>query len=194
MAAARIGAANTLIWRREGGWLADNTDAGGFAMTLDWDDVAIAGRPVILLGAGGSARAVAYTLAQRGARLTIANRTAQRAEQIVKRLAPEARAVPLAEGLERLSEAELVINTLSLGHQGQSLSLPAARGGLFYDISYGAAARPMLEEAARRNWRTRDGLGMLVAQAALSFELWFGIRPDTQGALQEVRRIVGVVG
>ncbi len=192
--AGEIGAANTLVWRREGGWQAENTDAGGFALALEHEAVALPGLRITLLGAGGSARAIAYTLSGQGAILTVANRSLERAEKLVHALAPDAHAATLEEGLSGLPEADIVINALSLGHQGETIPLPVTRNGIFYDISYGRAAQPMLDQARRCGWRTRDGLPMLVAQAALSFEVWTGIRPDMAPALEEVRRIVGVVG
>lgn len=188
--ARQIGAANTLIARPEGGWRADNTDAPGFALTLDGAVSDLAGRNVVLLGAGGAARAVAAALAPRGARLTVCNRTLSRAATLVSAIVPGAELVTLEDGLERLGAADLVINTLSAGHSGEVLALPPSGGGLFYDISYGAAAAGTLAAATAMGWQTRDGLGMLVAQAALSFELWFGERPDIDAAEQRARAIV----
>lgn len=188
--ARRIGAANTLVRAPKGGWHADNTDAPGFALTLEYGDIPVEGREVFLLGAGGSARAVADVLSRRGARLTICNRTVARAEALALDLAPAARILPLDEGIARLGQASLVINTLSLGHSGGVLDLPQTTGGIFYDISYGKGAAASLAEAGRKGWRTLDGLGMLVAQAALSFELWFGLTPDLANAHARARSLL----
>jgi shikimate dehydrogenase len=84
----------------------------------------------------------------------------------------------------------VVINTLSLGHSGETLELPEATGQYFYDISYGKPAAAIREEALKKNWQPMDGLGMLVAQAAYSFEHWFGVLPDTKEALAHCRKLV----
>ncbi len=188
--ARAIGAANTLVRRAEGGWRGDNTDAPGFALTLDRARIPLEGKSVILLGAGGSARAVAAAIGARGARLTVANRTVSRAATLVSALVPGAEVVSLETGLSQLGEADLVVNTLSLGHAGGTLELPASSGALFYDISYGAPAKRTIHEAHTKGWKTLDGLGMLVAQAALSFELWFGERPDIDAAEARARKLV----
>lgn len=188
--ARRIGAANTLVRCGASGWRAENTDAPGFALTLERAGIGLDGQTIILLGAGGSARAVAAALGARGGALAVANRTVSRAATLVSALAPGAEILSLEDGLSRLGEASLVVNTLSLGHSGGTLALPESRGGLFYDISYGAAAKGAIEAARNKGWRTLDGLGMLVAQAALSFELWFGERPDLDAAEVRARKLV----
>jgi shikimate dehydrogenase len=189
-AAARIGAANTLIRAPEGHWHADNTDVPGFALTLDFGDIAVEGRNVFLLGAGGSARAVADVLIRAGARLTICNRTTARAEALARDLAPSARIFDLDAGLAAAGEADLVVNTLSLGHNGGDWTLPQTAHGIFYDINYGKGAAASLAEARRTGWRGLDGLGMLIAQAALSFELWFGVMPDLAAAHTRARSLL----
>ena len=151
------------------------------------------GREVFLLGAGGSARAVADVLARRGARLTLCNRTIARAETLALDLAPAARILTLEEGLAQLARASVVINTLSLGHAGEAIRLPESAGGIFYDISYGKGAVAALAEARRKGWRALDGLGMLVAQASLSFELWFGAAPDLAAAHARARSLLEAV-
>lgn len=188
--ARRIGAANTLIHTPQGTWHAENTDAPGFALTLEYGDIAVDGREVFLFGAGGSARAVADILSRQGARLTICNRTMARAEALALDLAPAARILPLDEGLRLAERASLIVNTLSLGHEGGVIRLPQSAGGIFYDISYGKGAAAALAEARRQGWRTLDGLGMLVAQAALSFEAWFGVMPDLAAAHTRARRLL----
>jgi shikimate dehydrogenase len=188
--ARRIGAANTLVRTPPGQWHAENTDAPGFALTLDHGDIAVDGRDVFILGAGGSARAVADVLVRRGARLTLCNRTGARAESLALALAPAARILSLEDGLAQLDRASVVINTLSLGHAGGGLSLPVSAGGIFYDISYGKAASGALEEARAKGWRALDGLGMLVAQAAFSFEHWFGVTPDLAAAHGRARALL----
>tara|TARA_R110002051_G_scaffold88945_1_gene156740 strand:+ start:1404 stop:2219 length:816 start_codon:yes stop_codon:yes gene_type:complete len=188
--ARRIGAANTLVRAESGGWHAENTDAPGFIHTLDKAGVDVAGKNVFLLGAGGSARALAVVLTDLGADLTICNRTISRAQEIADNLLTKPEVCTLDVGLERLATAELVVNTVSLGHSGQALELPKGTGKTFYDISYGKAAAPTIAHAKAQDWRTMDGLGMLVAQAAFAFELWFGIVPDMEAAETRCRAIV----
>jgi len=188
--ARRIGAANTLIRREEGGWLAENTDAPGFVRSLTDAGIDVAGLRVTLLGAGGSARAAAVSLTDLRATLTIANRTEARAKALVRETGITAQICSLKEGVAEASTADVVINTLSLGHSGETLELPQASGQVFYDISYGKAAAALQREALGKGWRPMDGLAMLVAQAAYSFEHWFGILPDTAGALERCRKLV----
>lgn len=190
--AHRLGAVNFLV-RRGDGWIGDNTDEPGFAMTLDYGEIDVQGREVFLLGAGGAARAVASVLHSRGAHLTICNRTEERARMLAHDLAPGARILSLEEGLKELSSAALVVNTLSLGHSGGRLELPASEGGIFYDISYGKGAAAALAEAKAKGWRSLDGLGMLVAQAAISFQHWFGVLPDMAEAHARCRKLVEAV-
>ncbi len=188
--AQRIGAANLLIFEEDRTWSAYNTDATGFAMTLDYGQIGVEHEEVFLLGAGGSARAVASVLSDRGAKLTICNRTVERAAAMAEALAPGAAVCSLEDGLARLPRDALVVNTLSLGHSGGQLALPAAEGGIFYDISYGKGADLALSEATLKGWRTLDGLGMLVAQAAISFQEWFGVMPDMAEAHARCRALV----
>jgi shikimate dehydrogenase len=188
--ARRIGAANTLNRTDSGGWRAENTDAPGFIHTIDAADIHVAGKNVFLLGAGGSARALAIVLTDLGADLTICNRTISKAEEVADNLTTRPEICTLDIGLERLATAELVVNTVSLGHSGQALELPKGTGRTFYDISYGRAAAPTLAHAAAQDWNTMDGLGMLVAQAAFAFEHWFGMLPDMEGAEARCRAVI----
>jgi shikimate dehydrogenase len=186
----RIGAANCLVPDGASGWRAENTDAPGFRETLLAADINVTGERVFVLGAGGAARAVAITLSDLRADLVICNRTLARADEMIEATGLDARVLSLSDGLLRARDARLVINTLSLGHDGKALSLPVGEGRVFYDISYGRAALQALTEARQKGWRTLDGLGMLVAQAAYSFEHWFGVRPDMADAHARARRAV----
>lgn len=188
--ARRIGAVNLMILEEDRTWAAFNTDAPGFAMTLDYGRIGVEHEEVFLLGAGGSARAVASVLSDRGAKLTICNRTVERAAALADAVAPGAATCSLEDGLTRISGDALVVNTLSLGHSGGRLELPASMGGIFYDISYGKGAAAALAEAKLKGWRTLDGLGMLVAQAAISFQEWFGMMPDMAEAHARCRALV----
>jgi shikimate dehydrogenase len=188
--ARRIGAANTLIRREQGGWRAENTDAPALCAACWMQGIEVAGCRVTLLGAGGSARAVAISLMDLRAEITIANRTRERAETLISETGITADICSLEQGISEAATADVVINTLSLGHSGESLELPEATGQYFYDISYGKPAAAIRAEALAKNWQPMDGLGMLVAQAAYSFEHWFGVLPDTKEALAHCRKLV----
>lgn len=169
--AERIGAANTLF-REDGRWVADNTDAAGVHRVLT-DDVGLeADDGVVLFGAGGAARAVAVALGRLGARVRVeARRAAPVAE--VQRLAADAGAAALpADAVPRL-----IVNATPLGLHGERL--PARYhdlrdGQAVLDLVYGDVATPFVADARARGLPAWDGLGMLVAQAGAAFERWTG--------------------
>lgn len=171
--AAAIGAANTLFRGDDGDWVADNSDAAGLARVLT-DDVGLtAGAPVVLFGAGGAARAGAVALGRVGARVRVEARRADRAAE-VQRLARAAGATDLPFG----QPPSLLINATPLGLHGEVLperlrDLHAGQAVL--DMVYGRAPTPLVREARERGAAAWDGLGMLVAQAAVSFERWTGV-------------------
>ncbi|MEO0983115.1 MAG: shikimate dehydrogenase [Pseudomonadota bacterium] len=187
--AAAIGASNTLI-QTPTGWRADNTDAPGFSKDLKRHTGDISGAKIALIGAGGAARAVAFAVRESGACVTIANRTPERAQTLLERFeySPDSSAaVGLGDLGSALESCDIVVNATSAGHAGQGFEWPLGRGRLVYDLSYGKAAEAVLIPAQSAGWRTADGLGMLVAQAALSFKTWFGIAPDEEAALSLCR-------
>ncbi len=188
--ARRIGAANCLVRTDAGQWRAENTDAPGFRETLLAGGIEVAGKTVFVLGAGGAARAVSLTLHDLKADLVICNRTLANADALIAETGVQARALSLQDGLHFARDASLMVNTLSLGHTGGALQLPRGEDRIFYDISYGKAAAQALNEARSKGWKTLDGLGMLVAQAAFSFEHWFGILPDMADAQARTRQLI----
>jgi shikimate dehydrogenase len=186
--ARKVGAANTLV--RDGvQWFAHNTDIEGFEVALG---AALGREPtdlnVLLIGAGGAARAAIVSLNRINARLTIANRSTENARTLAAELAPQASIASL-DDVERLSaEADIVVNSASLGHAGAALPpLSPGKHRPFLDLTYGKAAAPALNAAERAGWITHDGLPMLVAQAAAAFHLWFGIKPERADALSACR-------
>ena len=186
-AARKIGAANTLSRTPDGGWYADNTDAPGFLADLrDQGVTSVGGKTVFVLGAGGAARAVIYALVSEHARVFICNRTETKAKALAIEFGAQA-GTSLENGLNQMSSADIVINTTSLGHSGESLNLPDGKGRLFHDISYGKAASQILDIAAARGWKVADGLGMLVHQAAESFQIWTRLVPSSEKALTRAR-------
>lgn len=189
--ARRVGAANTLV-NAGAGWEAHNTDVEGFevaARLATGQD--LAGLSVVLIGAGGAARAAAVCLSDAGARLTIVNRSEENARMLVRELAPGAAIAGLDQLASVTRTAHLVVNSASLGHSGGSLpALAPGDARPFLDLSYGRAAAGVLAEAHRAGWAPFDGLPMLVAQAAAAFRLWFGIAPDQAETLAACRRTV----
>lgn len=187
--AKRVGAANTLVRTPNGGWYANNTDIEGFAEALrSAAGVNLKGESVVLIGAGGAARAAVLHLVRLGADLCIVNRSQEKADQLAKDLAPDARTVGLDQLGALAEQAAIVVNSASLGHSGASLpALPPGRGRPFLDMSYGKAAETVLSHARLAGWAPHDGLRMLVGQAAAAFRIWFGLAPDTEGALDACR-------
>ncbi len=194
-------AANTLRFDRAdpATWLADNTDGIGLVRDITVNaGVPLQGQRVLLLGAGGASAGVLGPLIEAGpAEIVMANRTVDKAEAIVARhqgLAAEHGVRLRASGLDAPGEAfDVFINgtAASLGGQGVPVGSQVLRAGtLAVDMMYGAAARPFLDWAAAHGATGRDGLGMLVEQAAAAFALWRGVQPDTAPVLAALRREV----
>lgn len=182
-------AVNTLRFDADG-IFGDNTDGIGLVNDIQQRlGFAIGGKRVLILGAGGAARGSVLPLAEAGpARLVIVNRTQAKAEALRAQFAGVAAVdVEPCDGLAG-QRFDLVINATSAGLHGESLPLPAgifAPGALAYDMVYGNTETPfMLAARALGASRVSDGLGMLVGQAAESFFLWRGVRPDTAPVLQ----------
>jgi shikimate dehydrogenase len=190
--ARRIGAVNTVLFERGGRTLVgDNTDARGFALAVQGRTRLRCGTAV-LVGAGGSARAVGTALLRVGCqRLVIANRTPARAEALADRLGrtPGVEIVPtplaaLARG-DALADADLLVNTTPVGLAGGAVPVrfvAAPRRCLCVDLVYGSRPTPFLVAAARAGRPTLDGSAMLLHQGALSFEAWTG-RPAPRAAM-----------
>jgi len=187
--AKAVGAANTL-WFEDGELHATNTDVEGFINNLDasapgWD----AAEEALVLGAGGSARAVVFGLRERGIkRIHLANRTIARAETLAKEFGPNVQPVTWDGINDVLPRAKLLVNTTSLGMHGQpSLDVDVARlpeGTVVADLVYVPLVTPLLAAAKARGLKTADGLGMLLHQAVRGFELWFGRRPEVTAELR----------
>jgi shikimate dehydrogenase len=178
-------AVNTLRFEDEFG---DNTDGIGLIRDLQEHlGVALKGKALLVLGAGGAARGVVGALLEAGvARVSIANRTAARAEALAARF-PSVRAC----AYEALQGAafDIVVNATSAGLADEAPPLPAGlldRAVLAYDMVYGRDT-PFLRAARMAGVRASDGLGMLVEQAAESFFVWRGVRPATRPVLEKLR-------
>jgi len=183
--AKRAGAVNTLI-RHDNGWLGDNTDGAGLIRDLtDRHRLDLRGRRTLLLGAGGAARGVAPSLLDAGiGEMIVVNRDSQKADALVDQLGDPGRAhTRYFDDLGNLGEFDLILNATSAARHGTLPTLPMSLLGprtAAIDLSYGEAAIPFLAWArAAQAHHAIDGLGMLVEQAAESFFLWHGVRPDT---------------
>jgi shikimate dehydrogenase len=192
------GACNTLRFDAAGVF-GDNTDGAGLVRDIQAAGIAIAGRELLLVGAGGAGAGVLGPLLQaRPSRLVIANRTPAKAQALVDSHAALARAaaVELAScGLDVVSGTfDIVVNASASSIAGGGVPVPASvlrTGALAYDMMYGPAAQGFLDWARAHGATARDGLGMLVEQAAESFFVWRGVRPDTGPVLAELRALLG---
>ena len=187
--ARAVGAANTL-WFEDGELCSTNTDVEGFINNLDacapgWDKC----EDALVLGAGGSARAVLFGLIERGIkRVHLVNRSEERAHTLAAQFgASVLPAVWDAVG-DLLPRAKLLVNTTSLGMHGQpALEIDVGRlpsDAVVTDLVYVPLETPLLVAARERKLRTADGLGMLLHQAVRGFELWFGQRPEVTSELR----------
>lgn len=180
---------------------AHNTDGPGLVVDITLNaGVPISGRDLLLIGAGGAAAGVLGRLiAQRPRRLVIANRTAARAEELAQRHSPLATEFNVdlkACGLDNPALAggfDIVINATASSLAGEDVPVPAhvlKPGALALDMMYGPAAQGFMAWAAANGATARDGLGMLVEQAAESLLIWRGVRPPSGQVLAELRAIV----
>lgn len=183
--AALIGAANTLIFRKDGRIHADNTDGYGFIANLrqnapQW---APARGPAVVFGAGGAARAVLAALIEVGVpEIRLMNRTRQRAETLRAEFGARITVHDWVQAGNTLEGATTVVNTTSLGMEGKpDFRIPLdglERGTLVTDLVYTPLRTPLLRQAEAAGCVTVDGLGMLLHQAIPGFERWFGQRPE----------------
>jgi len=193
-ARAALAQAANVLRIDDAGWFADNTDGVGLVRDIEQDgDYRIAGARVLLIGAGGAAAGVLGPLIEaRPRQIVVANRTRERAAALVARHRALAGDLPLADCDLAACDGpfELVINSTSSSMQGITTPVPATvlqRDTLAIDLMYGPAAQPFIDWARTHGAHARDGLGMLVEQAAEAFYVWRGIRPHTPPVLQALR-------
>jgi shikimate dehydrogenase len=187
--ASAVGAVNTL-WYDGRELRSTNTDIEGFVNNLDacaggWDKV----EEALVLGAGGSSRAVVFGLIERGIkRVNLANRTIERARALADQFGASIHPIPWDAIGDVLPRAGLVVNTTSLGMHGQpALEIDVSRlpsHAVVADLVYVPLETPLLLAAKARGLKTADGLGMLLHQAVRGFELWFGRRPQVTSELR----------
>ncbi len=182
--ARAIGAANLLIFEDDGAIDADNTDAPAIAQALP---VPAEGRRALVLGAGGSARAAVWALTEAGAEVRVWNRTPERARELAEQLG----AVPV----EEMEPADVLVNCTPIGLDGevdqlQQLPMGAddiAMYGCVIDLVYSPSETALVRLARRAGKPTVDGLELLVAQGALSFERFTGVAAPTQRMAEAAR-------
>lgn len=190
-----------------------NTDWSGFLADLESLAVAVNGRDCLVLGAGGSARAVAYALLAAGGHVQVMSRRPKQAQQLVADLSPYVAGLspqrqlpeawlnywPLAElgTAVRAATAPLIINTTPLGMSPNENSspwpddLPIPKGAFVYDLVYNPRQTKLMRQAKAAGCRTANGLGMLVHQGALAFELWTAVMPDVAVMREAIERVNG---
>ena len=188
--AARAGAVNTLTFTEDGRIFGSNSDGEGFLDNLLSAGVDPTAGPALLLGAGGSSRAIAAALLAKGVAVRVTNRTESRAAALAEEL-PGLQTVPWDDRTDALADHALLVNTTSVGLGGGNatepedgvpetpISLDRAPAGLVVnDIVYVPLKTRLLADAQQRGLRTVDGLGMLLHQARPGFTAWFGVEPD----------------
>lgn len=186
------GAVNTLI-RTPSGWRGDNTDGEGLIRDLlDHLRITIHGQRVLVLGAGGAARGILKPLLdQQPTELTLSNRNPWKPEELAEQFKAYGRVRPATHIALKGDQFDLIINATSAGHDGAELRLPPnllAEGGACYDLSYGKAFAAFAAWACTQGaTRVSDGLGMLVGQAAESFAIWRGVKPDVKPVITRLR-------
>jgi len=198
-------AANTLCFDAQGIY-ADNTDGVGLVNDIQTNaGVDLAGRDILLIGAGGAAAGVLGPLLAAGPRrVVLANRTLQKAESLVLRHRSHHAIAPLLQNTELLAQSlqglegcfDVVINATASSLAGAAIPVDARvlkPGTLAYDMMYGPAAEGFLYWAQSNGAQGRDGLGMLVEQAAAAFEVWRHVKPPAAQVLGEMRAALQAV-
>lgn len=192
--AAKLGAVNTLHFK-DGEIIGSNTDGAGFVAALDGAADAASWRnaPALILGAGGATRAILVALADAGVEdIRLTNRTRARAEPLlalVQDLPVRCEIIDWEARADAARDCGLLVNTTSLGmHGAPSLDMDISglrAGAVVNDIVYAPLTTELLRAARAADLIAVDGLGMLINQAALSFETWFGVRPPIDDLLRQ---------
>ncbi|MEO9458581.1 MAG: shikimate dehydrogenase [Lentilitoribacter sp.] len=192
--AEKIGAVNT-IFRKNGKLCGTNTDAYGFAANLDdlvpqWRPKQESESKAVVFGAGGASRAILYALIEAGfSEISLYNRTLLRAEKLADEFGSSVTAYQMDDVNQGLIDANLFVNTSSLGMNGTEVPdlnfAGMAEGAIATDIVYHPLKTKFLENAEKQNIVIADGFGMLLHQAVPGFEYWFGARPDVTKALRD---------
>lgn len=187
------GAVNTLI-KKEGRVVGDNTDGVGLVNDISINKkFNLKNKKILLIGAGGASRGIIAPLFEKSsASITIVNRTESKAEQLAKGFSHLGETHALGfDALKNQEPYDLLINASSAGLSGEAPAIPkglSIENSFCYDMVYSKSTTPFIEWAKSRGCTyTADGLGMLVEQAAESFYLWRGVRPETEVVLKQLR-------
>ena len=191
-ATRKLGAVNT-VYQRDGATLGINTDGEGFLNSLKSGapSFSIRNGRAVVLGAGGAALAIVNALLNEGAEdVVVVNRSLEKAEALRTRFGNKVKPANWESRAGVLSEAELLVNTTSLGMTGQpDLDIDLSRlpaSAVVTDIVYTPLRTKLLDDAAARGHVVVEGLGMLLHQAVRGFELWFGVRPEVTAELHDL--------
>jgi shikimate dehydrogenase len=190
--ARRIGAVNTVVVEKDGTLTGFNNDGNGFIQSLRDADPGWRpdSGPILLLGAGGAARAVAASLAAQGAKeIRIANRTLDKAREIADAVGPVVKVLPWEQREEALDGIAMLANATSLGSAGKpplQISLERLpKKAVVGDLIYVPPETPLLAAARQRGNITVNGLGLLLNQARPAFNAWFGVMPEITPELKQ---------
>jgi len=195
--AQKMGAVNTVVRTKEGRLKGYNTDGVGFVRSLE-DAVGKShkDKPVLLIGAGGAARGIAFAMQQQGyMNLTIANRTVANAQAIVDEMGI-GNAISLAEAEETLADFGILVQMTSAGLATGNFSMPFSlerltKGAIVADIVYNPLMTPFLKAAEEKGATVVTGLGMFVHQGAIAFEHWLGEYPNTNSMIAQLKAQLG---
>lgn len=190
--AKRLGAVNTIVIGNDGELHGDNTDGYGFMenLTAGGSRLELKGQTVVVLGAGGAARAIVAALCDAGvSEVRLVNRTRARAEALAEELGGAILPLAKSDISEALNGAALLVNTTSLGmsgHEALNIDLaPLPTNALVTDIVYNPLDTPLLVQARKKGCQTINGIGMLLHQARPGFAAWFGVEPEVTTELRE---------
>ncbi|PJO40278.1 shikimate dehydrogenase [Lysinibacillus xylanilyticus] len=195
--AQKMGAVNTVVRTKEGRLKGYNTDGVGFVRSLE-EAVGKShkDKPVLLIGAGGAARGIAFAMQQQGyMNLTIANRTVANAQAIVDEMGI-GNAISLAEAEETLADFGILVQMTSAGLATGNFSMPFSlerltKGAIVADIVYNPLMTPFLQAAEEKGATVVTGLGMFVHQGAIAFEHWLGEYPNTNSMIAQLKAQLG---
>ncbi|MGF0471040.1 shikimate dehydrogenase [Lysinibacillus fusiformis] len=195
--AQKMGAVNTVVRTTEGKLIGYNTDGVGFVRSLE-EAVGSShkDKPVLLVGAGGAARGIAFAMQQQGySDLTMTNRTVANAQAIVDEMGI-GRAISLKEAEETLAHFSIIVQMTSAGLATGNFSMPfslnhLAKGAIVADIVYNPLMTPFLQAAEEKGATIVTGLGMFVHQGAIAFEHWLGDYPNTNSMIVQLNAQLG---
>lgn len=193
-----IGAVNTII-NRDGHLIGTNTDGEGYLRSLLPIVDSLQTKKVILIGAGGAARAIATTLARHGVQaLDVANRTVEKAEELVTHISrfADGKALTLKDAEEHLGNYDIIINTTPVGMSPNVEEVPIRldhlkKNAVVSDLIYNPLKTKLLQQAEEKGAIIHNGVGMFVYQGALAFQKWTGIEPNIERMMDTVIKKLG---